>query len=263
MRAVTVSLLLALSLISTGCTDVLTYATKSREEGLRLYNERSYADAAGAFRNAIRQDPRDYESHYYLGICYDDLKQHHQAFSQYRTSLDVMTQLGRNFYLPEFRQKVLESYGASVARNDENESEGNALTKRAQGSTSGEEWFVLAKAYRIRGDADRAIDAYTRAARVAGDDFFIKREFGLYLLNSLAQNKEAEYWLRQANRLQPRDEDVIAGLAKLGVTVTASGRGREPIPRMTPPPPRAAAIPAAQPTVAAPVTGSAADLPRD
>ncbi|HEV8607550.1 MAG TPA: tetratricopeptide repeat protein [Tepidisphaeraceae bacterium] len=262
MRAAIASLLLALSLISTGCTDVLTYANKSREEGLRLYSERAYADAAGAFRNAIRQDPRDYRSQFYLGVCYDDLKQHHQAFSQYRISLDVMTQVGPNYYEPQFRQKVLDAYGASVARNDENESESNAIMKRAQGGSSGEEWFILAKAFRIRGDADRAIDAYTRAARVAGDDFFIKREFGLYLLDPLAQNKEAEYWLRQANRLQPHDEDVNTGLAKLGVTVTAWGRGREPMGRITPPP-RQAVIPAAQPTVAAPITGSAADLPRD
>ncbi|HEV8377654.1 MAG TPA: tetratricopeptide repeat protein [Tepidisphaeraceae bacterium] len=262
MRAALASLLLAFSIISTGCTDVLTYAKKSREEGVRLYNDRYYADAAGAFRNAIRQDPRDYRSQYYLGLCYDELKQHHQAFATFRTSLDVMTQLGPNFVDPNFRQQVLDAYGASVARHDENESEVNALTKRAQGSTTGEEWFILAKAFRLRGDADRAVDAYTRAARVAGEDFFIRREFGLYLLDPLAQNKEAEYWLRMAYKLQQRDEAVNAGLAKLGVTVTASSRNREPIPRFTPPPRQAAVIPAAQPT-AAPVAGSAVDLPRD
>jgi Tfp pilus assembly protein PilF len=261
MRAALASLLLAFSLISTGCTEVLTYANKSRDEGIRLYGEHYYADAAGAFRNAIRQDPRDYRSQYYLGLCYDELKQHHQAFSTFRTSLDVMTQLGPNFVDPNFRQQVLEAYGASVARHDENESEVNALTKRAQGSSSGEEWFVLAKAFRLRGDADRAIDAYTRAARVAGDNFFIRKEFGLYLLDPLAQNKEAEYWLRLANRLQPADQEVNAGLARLGVTITASSRSREPIPR-TPPPRQAIVIPAAAPS-AAPVAGSAVDLPRD
>jgi tetratricopeptide (TPR) repeat protein len=262
MRAALASLLLCLSLFSTGCTDVLTYANKSREEGVRLYNDRYYADAAGAFRNAVRQDPRDYRSQYYLGLCYDELKQHHQAFSTFRTSLEVMKQLGPNFVDPNFRQQVLEAYGASVSRHDENESEVNALVKRAAGSSSGEEWFILAKAFRLRGDADRAIDAYTRAARVAGDDFFIRREFGLYLLDPLAQNKEAEYWLRMANKLQPHDETVNAGLAKLGVTITASSRNREPIPRFAPPPRQSALIPAAPPS-AAPVAGSAVDLPRD
>jgi tetratricopeptide (TPR) repeat protein len=172
-----------------------------------------------------------------------------------------MSQLGPNFVDPNFRQQVLDAYGASVARHDENESEVNALTKRAQGGTTGEEWFILAKAFRLRGDADRAIDAYTRAARVAGDNFFIRKEFGLYLLDPLAQNKEAEYWLRLANRLQPSDQEVNAGLAKLGVTITASSRSREPIPR-TPPPRQAIVTPTVAPS-AAPVAGSAGDLPRD
>jgi tetratricopeptide (TPR) repeat protein len=262
MRAAIASILLAVLFFTTGCTEVLTYANKSRDEGMRLYDQRYYADAAGAFRNAIRQDPRDYRSQYWLGLCYDELKQHHQAFSSFRTSLDVMTQLGPNFVEGDFRQQVLDAYGASIARHDDNESEINALTKRAASSNTGEEWFILAKAFRLRGDADRAVDAYTRAARVAGDDFFIRKEFGLYLLDPLGQNKDAEYWLRMANRLEPRDEQVNAGLAKLGVTVTASSRRREPIPRYAPAPRQAVVIPAAQPS-AAPVAGSAVDLPRD
>src|SRR3954469_1178294 len=235
MRAALASLLLTSLFISAGCTEVLTYANKSRDEGVRLYGEHYYADAAGAFRNAVRQDPRDFRSQYYLGLCYDELKQHHQSFASFRTSLNVMSELGPNYVDPNFRQQVLDAYGASVSRHDENESEINALIKRAQGSSSGEEWFILAKAFRLRGDADRAVDAYTRAARVAGDDFYIRREFGLYLLDPLGQNKEAEYWLRMANKLQPRDEAVNAGLAKLGVTVTASSRNREPIPHFSQP----------------------------
>ena len=262
MRAAIASLLVSLSLISLGCTEALTYANKSREEGIKLYDQHYYADAAGAFRNSIRQDPRDFRSQYYLGLCYDELKQHHQAFAQYRASLDVMTQLGPVFVDPNFRQVVLDAYGASVGRYDENESEVDALTKRAQGSTSGEEWFILAKGFRLRGDADRAIDAYTRAARVAGDNFFIRKEYGLYLLDPLSQNQEAEYWLRLANKLQPYDEQVNAGLAKLGVTVTASSRNREPIPHIVPAVRQPAAIGANQPP-AAPVAGSALDLPRD
>ncbi|HEX2973172.1 MAG TPA: hypothetical protein VHP11_12620, partial [Tepidisphaeraceae bacterium] len=48
--------------LSAGCADVITYARQSRREGLSLYKQEAYSDAAGAFRNAIRQDPRDYES---------------------------------------------------------------------------------------------------------------------------------------------------------------------------------------------------------
>src|SRR5438046_2056514 len=136
------------------------------------------------------------------------------------------------------------SAGCTEALTYANKSEVTALSRRAQGSTTGEEWFILAKAFRLRGDADRAIDAYTRAARVAGENFSIRKEFGLYLLDPLAQNQEAEYWLRMANRLDSRDAEVNAGLAKLGVTVSAASRNREPIPRYTPPP-QATAVPAA------------------
>ena len=263
MRAFLAVILFSLFTFLSGCTDVITYANKSREEGLRLYNERAVADAAGAFRNAIRQDPRDYQSQYYLGVCYDDLNQHHQAFSQFRISLDVMSQLGRNFYDPAFRRQVVDTYGASIARHDENDSEINALEKRAAADTSGEDWLILAKAFRIRGDADRAIDSYNRAARTAGEDFFVRREFGLYLLDPLNQTKEAEYWLRQASRLNSHDEAVNAGLEKLGVNPQQAARGRQPGERLTPPPREAAAIPTptAQPLVS-PIKGTS-QLPRD
>jgi Tfp pilus assembly protein PilF len=266
MRAAVASVLLGILFLSTGCTEVITYAGKSRDAGLRLYSEGATADAAGAFRNAIRQNPRDFESHYYLGICYDDLKQRHQAFSEYRISLDVMNQMGRYFYDPDFRQKVITAYSISLARA-ENDSEINALEKRAQASSRGEEWFILAKAFRSRGDADRAIDCYARAARADSSDFYIRKEFGLYLLDPLAQNQDAEYWLRQAYRLQAYDDDVNAGLQKLGIS-PKSARLREPAPRLTPPRQTVIAptiTPVVQP-IAEPITplkGSAVNLPRD
>src|SRR5205085_10598602 len=175
------------------------------------------------------------------------------------TALYVMSELAPNLSDPTFRPQIQDAYGASIARHDENESEVNAVIKRAQGSTSGEEWFILAKAFRLRGDADRAVDAYTRAARVAGENFSIRKEFGLYLLDPLAQNQEAEYWLRMANRSQPFDEQVNAALAKLGVTITASSPSREPIPHFSTTARQPSNVSAAQP----PVAGSAVDLPRD
>src|SRR5688500_540412 len=50
---------------STGCSDhILSRADDSRDSGLRLYDQRNYPEAAGAFRDALRQDPRDYQSYY-------------------------------------------------------------------------------------------------------------------------------------------------------------------------------------------------------
>ena len=59
------SLLLGLA---AGCQDVLTYSDQTREAGMTAYMQGDYPKAAGAFRSALRQDPRDYRSHYYLGM---------------------------------------------------------------------------------------------------------------------------------------------------------------------------------------------------
>ncbi len=84
-------LLAGLSLgMSGGCADVITYAKDARRDGLSNMREGNYVDAAGSFRNAVRQDPRDYKSYYYLGQCYDRMASTHQAIGSYRSGLDVM-----------------------------------------------------------------------------------------------------------------------------------------------------------------------------
>lgn len=211
-------------LAMTGCADLVTYANRSRAEGKRLYDEKSYTDAAGAFRNAIRQDPRDYESHFYLGVCYDELGRHQQAFPQYQTSLDIMARYMEGQYDFEFRQMMLETMAKSIAKNDSNDAELNSLEARAKQSNSAEDWFLVAKVYRLRGDADRAMDAYRRAAKWDTESFVIRKEFGLYLLEPLNQRKDAEYFLRQAYRINSWDSSVNGALEKLGVVPLPEAR---------------------------------------
>ena len=210
--ALTVSPLIVL----TGCADVITYAHKSHGQGIDLYNEGAYGDAAGAFRNAIKQDPRQYESHYYLALCYDQTGQHHMAFSQYRTALDVMDRSLAGKVDHETRPKIINSYAESIVRHDTGDVELTTLTQKAESSRRAQEWIVLAKVYRIRGDADMAVDSYRRAAHWDAQDFAVRKEFGLYLLE-LAQAKDAEYYLRQAYRINATDEQVNTGLRQLGL----------------------------------------------
>jgi len=49
-----------------GCAGMFTPHEDPKVAGMRLYRQQDYTDAAGSFRNAIRTDPRDYQSHYYL-----------------------------------------------------------------------------------------------------------------------------------------------------------------------------------------------------
>jgi len=236
----------------TGCADVISYSAKSQEEGMRFYTEKAYGDAAGAFRNAIRQDPRDFRSHYYLGVCYDEMHMHQQAFSAYRTALDVMTQIKANYSDEQFRQTILDTLGSSIARHDSGDVELNKLEARAKSSQKAEDWFVIAKAYRLRGDVDRAMDAYRRATLWDNEDFYIRKEYGLYLLDPLHQNKDAEYYLRQANRLDPNDAAVNAGLTRLCVTPLPAYKAKEDPARIS-----------AQKGVNLPAPRSTALLPRD
>jgi Tfp pilus assembly protein PilF len=225
------SLMLCLAAL-TGCSEVvnLTYASKSRQQGMSLYTDRSYAEAAGAFANAVRQDPRDFESHFYLGVCHDELGQHQQAFQQYRTSLEVMARYIAGQYDPKFREMVLDTLAASVARNDPGDVELGRLEERARSAGSAEDWFVVAKVYRLKGDLDLAIDAYRRALRWDSAGFAVRKEFGLWLLDPLNQPREAEQHLRQAYRLNPNDEAVLAGLERLGITpLTRSAAQKSPV----------------------------------
>jgi len=87
MRAAIASLLVSLSLISSGCTEALTYATNRARKGSGF----TTALLCRCGRRIRNSDPpgsaRFFARSYYLGLCYDELKQHHQAFAQYRASL--------------------------------------------------------------------------------------------------------------------------------------------------------------------------------
>jgi Tfp pilus assembly protein PilF len=199
-----------------GCTETFTYAERSRREGLGLYNQKAYEEASGAFVTAIRQDPRDYESQYYLGKCYDEMNLHQQAFAQFRTAMDVVngTYGGRND--PEFRVKIIDGYAQSVARYDEGGLELNSLERKAQEMKRAQEWLILAKVHRLRTDADSALTAYRNALHWSPNDFGIRKEFGLYLLDPLRQREQAELQLSLAYRLNANDEQVVAALRGLG-----------------------------------------------
>src|SRR5579875_3606259 len=67
-----VVLLLTLSLLGfsqVGCSSgIFAKYEDPKTSGMKLYQQQNYTDAAASFRNAIRSDPRDYQSHYYLAV---------------------------------------------------------------------------------------------------------------------------------------------------------------------------------------------------
>lgn len=210
------SLALLLTAAVAGCGSVVTFSKVSREKGIEQYNAGQFAEAEGAFADAIRQNPRDYVSHTYLGLLYDRQKQYTNALAHFRTSLDVqpLTEAGKNNI--DFRFKTLAAQADTLAKVPDNDRSVNDLTAKAAGSNSGEEAYQLARIYAGRGDADSAVDAYSQASRQAPNNFFIVKAQGLYLLRQ-GVKPQAEQALRQAYRLNDQDQEVNAGLRTLGV----------------------------------------------
>ena len=83
-------------------------------------------------------------------------------------------------------------------------------------------WF-LAKIQRYAGQADEAIDTYTRASLKDTSRFDIAKEAGLYELG-LKQNGRAAQMLKKAYAVNPDDEQVNDALRQLGVVVGPSLR---------------------------------------
>src|ERR1700704_5104399 len=89
----------------TGCAGMFVKAEDPQTAGLRLYQEKNYTEAAGAFRNAVRQNPLDYKSQYYLAVALDADGRYQESVEAYRAALGVqnVTYAGQDD--KPFRQK--------------------------------------------------------------------------------------------------------------------------------------------------------------
>jgi tetratricopeptide (TPR) repeat protein len=202
----------------TGTSNLLTYAQDAREKGLKQYKAHDYENAAGSFRSATRQDPRDYKSFYFLGTCYDTMGSHQQAAQAFQSSIEVMdlTLEGQND--KEFRARAIQGLGASLAKGHAQTVE---IAMPKPGKRPAEDAWLRAVAFRNSGDADAAVEAYTAASLQAPRDFYIAKDFGLYL-EELGQTRQADLHLRRAYQLNAKDEQVAAALRRTG-TVPGPG----------------------------------------
>jgi tetratricopeptide (TPR) repeat protein len=206
-----------LSIGLAGCQqEIISHNPESRAAGVKDYSEGNYADAAGSFRNAVRADPRDYKSQFYLAQCYEKMNQYQQAIQAYKASLGAqpLTLAGQE----DKAQKLttIDALAACIAKRDTNDSELNVIDKQAKASNQPWDYLLLAKIYQDRGDADSALDAYNRAALTDPKDFTIIKEYGLYC-EQAGQTQRATQQLRKAYALNPNDEQVNAALYRLHI----------------------------------------------
>ena len=185
-----------------------------RNTGIAQYNAGEYTEAAGTFKNATRQDPRDYQSFCYLGDCYQQMGQQQQAIQAYKTSLATATRTLQGREDAAFKARTLGGLAGAIAKAGEVEI--STAEQNARSGSSAENWFLIAKVYRSIGDADLALDAYNRASLLGPKDFFIQKDYGLYL-EQVGQMQPAEKTLRKAYSLNAKDADVVAALRRIGV----------------------------------------------
>ena len=207
-----------------GCgTDIISYNKEFRLQGFSQFNKQDYVNAASSFKEALRQEPGDYTSRYYLGVCYEVLNHTEQAIQEYRTTLQVMDNSleGKNDQV--VRQKVLRGLANSISREPDKSGD-LALIER--GPKTAENKVLLARIYRNGGDADMAIARFEEARQLAPMDPMIAKEFGLYL-EQLGQTRKADPELRRAYALNSRDEEVSAALRRLGVVPGPSLKGED------------------------------------
>lgn len=221
LRVLLAGLLLA-GMLAAGCTTdqpIVTNQRKIRIEGTTLYNRGDYENAAGAFRNAVKSDPRDYRSFYYLGVTYERLGNYQQAIQSYKSALKVMRETPAGRDDRDFRQVVMNSLAGCIRRSDQNHLEQELLTRQAadmklNSHERAENYFLLAKIERFRGDADSALTAYFKASELDRDDFWAQKEAGMYMLQ-LGKTKTAVKPIQRANQLGSRDQEVLAAMRQL------------------------------------------------
>jgi len=202
--------------LSGGCSGLFTKYEDPQQVGLRLYQEKNYTEAAGAFRTAIRKEPRDYKSQYLLAVACDADGRFQESIEAYRASLDIMNITYDGQADTEFRLKVLDGLAKTVAKSDTHDTQLNVLEKKAKSTQKAEDFFLLAKVFRFRGDGDMALENYQHAILLDNKNFPILKEYGLYL-QQINQAPRATMTLSQAYRVNDKDAQVNGALRQLGV----------------------------------------------
>src|SRR4051794_4344310 len=139
----------------TNSTEVISYNRQNRETGMQLYGKSQWPEAASVFTAALRQEPGDYTSRFYLGACQEQMGKSQQAIQQYRTTLSVMDHSLEGKTDVKFRKKVTNQLAVSIARQGDRSGDLTALEQQRPRTVETE--FMLARIYKNIGDADSAI----------------------------------------------------------------------------------------------------------
>ena len=202
---------------------LITYSNKSVEQGEQLQAAGRTEEAAGAFKNATQQNPRNVKAYYGLGQCYQQLGREQQALDAFKTALSVQPKVDPASHSPQavaqvaFRDKLVDALAGCIAKAQSKDAELSAVTQKATASNDPLDWYVVARTNAMLGDADAAIDAYGKALATSNNnDRAIVKSDALYLAQ-VGQKPQAEEMLKKAYQMTPDDAEVNAALRQLGI----------------------------------------------
>lgn len=209
-----------------GCGDTFSYTVTTKQEGMSFYQQGAYIDAAGAFQNVVRSEPRDYEARYYLASSHARMGNYQQAIQSYRATLDAMDLTFEGKRDHAFRATVVDGLAQAIAGSEQRHIELEQLETEARTKSSAELYMILAKSYRYAGDPDTALNRYSQAALLAPDNAQVLKEYGLFL-EQVGQVETALTPLRRSNAIDPEDVEVANALRRHGIVPGPSLKERE------------------------------------
>jgi Tfp pilus assembly protein PilF len=218
-----VIVLLGAALVGCG-TDVISYNREFRQTAFAQYDKKDYLNAAQTFKAALREEPGDYMSRYFLATCYEFMNRPQEAIEEYRTTLITMSNSMEGKGDLVTRRKVCAAFASAIAKESDKSAD-LAMIERQQPRTQ-ENVLMLARIYRQSGDADMALMRYDEVQKLNPNDAIVAKEYGLYL-EQLGQTRKADIQLRLAYGLNTSDEEIAAALRRLGVVPGPSLKNEE------------------------------------
>ncbi len=211
--ASTSAVLLAASVVG-GCASGVTFTTTERSQGRIALNEGDHEAAAEIFAEHVANNPRDYKAHTHLGQARLAAGNLTAAIASFRTALDTRAMTARGRADEAYRELIVDEFARTLAAADIDGSMIAGIDAKSKGDVTRK--IVVAKAQAASGKPDAAIAAFQEARRLDKEDLYVARSFGLYL-ESIRQDVAAEEMLTQAYRIDPSDNEVAAGLVRLGI----------------------------------------------
>jgi len=202
-----------------GCvqtSEIITFSKQQRAKGIELYDQQNTEKATGAFRDAVRQNPRDYISFYYLGKIYTENGKEQLAAQSFRAAVRVKAETDEGRRDKVMDTPITDAAAAFTAKAASRDAEIAAWEQQAQTSRSAIDWLVVAKTFAAMGDADSAMTAYDRATLADSNNIHVVRAHGLFLERS-GQKQRADPILRRAYQINQTDVDVNNALRRLGI----------------------------------------------